>query len=290
MRYQKLDQPERNCPLQKLDGSNCASTDILQIAAKSQSFRFCSYVNPTQVVDARASAITGLNNVAGELHLHGQRVDSIPIKDALVAFYEFLKLFKKPFLLVAHNATFYATRLVLAANGHSMTEDFQLVVVGFSDTLPLLKKIYLERKGPGMFKLEKLAEDILNLKTNTRFHDALYDVEILEQLSVVAIDIASFFTTCERFIERLNNCIHNIRVAMALPYLEPLKNVISAGMLKKMASAGITYDRLKEVQKTSGKNEVVNSLSERIINKKPLVTDSKRILLALTDFLAKNVS
>lgn len=100
------------------------SSEVLQIAAKSQSFRFCSYAKPTQAVDARASAVIGLNNVAGGLYLHGQKVDSISIRDGLVAFYELFKLFEKPCLLVANNATFDATRLVLAVNGHSMSDDF----------------------------------------------------------------------------------------------------------------------------------------------------------------------
>jgi len=126
--------------------------EILQIAAKCEDRTFCVYVNPTKDINAYAFSHTGLQNIAGELFLHGKKVLSVPLKNALDAFQQFLNLFSKPCLLVAHNAGFDTTHLLRAILKHSMIADFK-IIAGFSDTLELFKKHFPKRKGEGKFKL-----------------------------------------------------------------------------------------------------------------------------------------
>lgn len=230
------------------------SAYILQIAAKCGLFKFSIYATPTKMIDPRATEVTGLKNIGGELHLRGEKVDTIPMKEALLAFLAFLKSQNKPCLLVAHKAKFDVPRLITCIRKNLLIDDFRAVVIGFSDTLPLLKKKYPERKGQGMFKLEKLAVDILNIQANEKFHDALYDVEVLELLSVAAIDNADLFSTCKRFVESVNDCLLNIRVSAALPDLQLLSKVVSNAILRKIAIADITYQRLREVYQKSGRS------------------------------------
>lgn len=62
-----------------------------------------------------------------------------------------------------------------------MIEEFQNIV-GFTDILLILNEMNPERRDPGFFKLNKLAEDFSNQTGD--FYDALYDVKILQQLSL----------------------------------------------------------------------------------------------------------
>lgn len=82
----------------------------------------------------RATAVTGLENFGGELFLHGKPVKSIELRDALLAFLEFLKLHAQKCLLVAHNASFDSSRLLFAVIKNSMIKEYRDVIAGFSDT------------------------------------------------------------------------------------------------------------------------------------------------------------
>lgn len=55
-------------------------------------------------------------------------------------------------------------------------------IAGFSDSLSLLRKVLTTRKGKDQFKLGILAKDILKIESTDKFHEALYDVQILKQL------------------------------------------------------------------------------------------------------------
>lgn len=149
------------------------NADILQIAAKFKDNSFSVYAIPTKNINPSASKVTGLHQKCGTLYLRDKEIEAITLKDALLSFQEFLNISCKPCLLVAHNAAFDTGHLIRAIIQNSMVETFKNVV-GFSDTLSILKKIYPERRGPGLFKLSKLADDLL--QQNGDFHEALYDV------------------------------------------------------------------------------------------------------------------
>lgn len=273
-----------------LETSGFAYTaDILQIAAKCGDFTFSAYASPTKKIESKASEITGLRDVAGELYLHGQKVDSTPLEYVLQSFLKYLQQLKKLCLLVAHNAAFDTPRLLLAVRNNSMVDDFGAIVVGFSDTLPLLKKIYPDRKGPGSFKLQTLAQELLHIAPEEHFHEALFDVEILEKITVSVISIDDLFSQRKDFAERLNHYASQQNASITVRCLDPLKDVVSRGMLKKIANAGITYDKLKEVQKECGKEGVIKLLSEPLSNNKPRVSKNKKILAAMIAFLAKAI-
>jgi hypothetical protein len=67
---------------------NC---DIFEITVKKTTF--ATYVNPSWQVSATATATNGLMNCNGELVYHGVKVQSAPMRLALVGFIECLGLF-----------------------------------------------------------------------------------------------------------------------------------------------------------------------------------------------------
>ncbi|KAK0160250.1 hypothetical protein PV328_007678 [Microctonus aethiopoides] len=169
-------------------------SDILQIAAQYNESKFSVYVNPIQKIAAQASEANGLTNVRGELMLNGTRVPSIPLRLALDAFRNFLTKLKHPVVLVAHNCKFDAPILMNSMKKMTMTDDFGSVVVGFADTLPLIKSV-TNRKGKGECTLTGVAS-WLQISADGA-HNAVYDVLMLVKI------IENLQLTIKQLIDRI---------------------------------------------------------------------------------------
>lgn len=244
------------------------TADILQIAAKCGDRSFTVYINPTQSIDESASEVTGLKNIAGTLFHNGNMVESIPLHHALLAFLEFINITLNPTVLVAHNASFDVPRLFQAITNCSMIENFSCTA-GYTDTLPILRKSIPTRKGERMFKLSTLANDLLNITSSGGFHEALYDVKILEQvLETLNIGKKAVLANAKCFFESL---IH--------PTLVPLIGATSKAMIKKISNASITYGMIEKEYSRKGDNGIIQLLSQGILgDKKPRVTKDRKTL------------
>lgn len=264
------------------------SADILQITAKCKEHIFCAYANPTQPIMPSATIITGLKNVAGELFLYDKKVHSIPLQEVLRAFKEWLVVFLKSCILVSHNARF-DTHLFRALKNNLMIEDFQNLVVGFADILVTLRKLYSQRKGPGMFKLSTLAQDLLQIAMTGNFTDAAYDVKILEKLAST-IPKENLIMNSKSFTESL---VHESRLQKAAVLgrsLDVLKGVISERMIKKIASVGINRAKLQDIFEENGREGVIKLLSAKQKDNKTCVTKNKKILEKILVVLDTNQS
>ncbi|XP_070170380.1 uncharacterized protein [Polyergus mexicanus] len=266
------------------------TADILQIAAKCGKHRFCKYVNPTQLIMPR-NTISGFKNVDGKLFLNNERVSSSPLQEVLCAFKRWLTVLSKPCILVAHNGLrFDFPFLFRALKKKSMIEDFKNLIVGFVDTLIILRKLYPERKGPGMFELSALAE-YLQIKLPGNIHNATHDVRILEKIASKMI-ITTKETTKKILVQNMKSftelLAHETRLQKATvlrPSLNFLEDVISKRMIKKLTNAGINRTKLQAIYKKSGKEGVVKFLSVKQKDNKPRVTKNKKILEKIIDML-----
>ncbi|XP_043288386.1 uncharacterized protein [Venturia canescens] len=81
-------------------GGFSKTADILQIAAKHESSHFSIYINPTQKIDEKASSVSGLRVVAGQLECHRKVVTSVTLLDALLQFYNFLGALQRKCILL----------------------------------------------------------------------------------------------------------------------------------------------------------------------------------------------
>ncbi|KAK0072041.1 hypothetical protein PV326_000529, partial [Microctonus aethiopoides] len=231
------------------------NANILQIAAQSEGKTFDVYVTPTQPVDAAASKITGLQNIRGRLFVHDKEVNTLSIMEALVSFSQFLSSISTQCLLVAHNARFDSSHLIHAIVTTEMVDKFSTILLGFTDTLAIFRKNLPERKGRDMFKLEQLAQDILQINS-VRFHDATYDVEILNRL-------VTTLTTKKSLIENHKSYIALVRKYITLPSLRVLQGYVNSSIIEKLATSGITYDKLVELHLRSGQRGITDLLSQR---------------------------
>ncbi|XP_043475871.1 uncharacterized protein LOC122507311 [Leptopilina heterotoma] len=208
-----------------------AKADILQIAAICNDISFSVYLNPTQEISQRASEVTGLQNVEGNLLLNGRKVQSFPLSTAMKKFFLFLADLECRCILVVHNAIFDCPRLMLAIKNAGMMDHFQLVVQGFTDTLPIVKKI-TRKTEKGANSLEGLAKS-LNITADSA-HNALFDVCILQEI-VQKLDISDdTLINCQKSWQTfLKEQISKETISAAAKKLLILRDCTTSQMRKK---------------------------------------------------------
>ncbi|CAG5090776.1 Protein of unknown function [Cotesia congregata] len=185
---------------------------------------------------------------------------------SLENFLKFLRVSPKPSILVAHNAKFDAKHL-------------KSTIKGFTDTLVLFKKQFLDRKGKGLFKLSQLTKDLLPHRKTDNFHEAMFDVEILEELDLII--------NAKGLKEVVNDIVGAREVAKITGTLDVLKNYVSDNIIKKMALAKITYDDLNKIFPEKSEAGLSHFLSEKV-NNKPRLTNRKNIIDNIVLFFQKN--
>ncbi|XP_023246840.1 uncharacterized protein LOC111643363 [Copidosoma floridanum] len=263
-------------------GGLSKSSDILQLAAKYKDYEFSVYIKPAQKISEEASGVHGLRLTDGVLQLHGKPVLTISLSEALLAFYEFLCLFKKPCILTAHNCAFDRPRLMAAFEKVFMTKHFQSIVHGFCDTLRITRRI-TGKNSKGSNKLETLAQ-LFDISCN-KAHDALQDVvmlqQVVEKLKIKNSDLYQNVCTwsdVERKIQYSKN------LPNFLKNLTALDECLSLNMRKKLVAAQITYDMVIDAFEKEKFEGLLNLFGEDE-NGFVKVTKNKQILDKLYAYL-----
>lgn len=258
--------------------------DILQVALKYNNSIFNRYANPTQSINPKSSAVHGLTSEGNDLYRRGVRVQSSPLESVLNDLLIFLRQISKPCLLVAHNCSFDSSRLLLKIKEVSLIEQFREIVVGFADTLSLFRKRFPDRKGRGSLKLTTLSEELINLPA-TDAHDAISDVILLEKLVRRFISYDDLVQSAESFDSLIESMDRDENSKIYLQSLNPLSEVVSKQMLKRMAYAAISYESiLSEYQKSE--KHAIDLLEQRVEGKAQLIK-SKKVLNSILSHLSE---
>ncbi|XP_039304358.1 uncharacterized protein LOC120357591 [Solenopsis invicta] len=265
-------------------GGFSKTADILQIAAKHETSTFSIYINSTQKIDERASQVTGLRIVAGQLQYRNNSVTSFPLSEAMQQFYKFLSGFHKKCILVAHNCKFDYPRLLAVIQKTFLIDHFKTVLHGFCDTLPIIKKC-TGLTGKGENKLEQLASN-LQIST-TDAHNAINDVIILEQiiikLGIPNQNILESTLTWNQAIEK--KAFHD-NLPNALKKLSVLSTCTSLATRKKLIAANISYDLILDSFKQHKLIGLLNLFGEDE-NGIVRVTKSRSVIQKISEFLEK---
>lgn len=170
--------------------------DILQIAAIHGTEKFSCYVTPTKPIMPKASEVTGLTCNYGQLFFHSTLVDTVSLRVAMGEFHKWLlSLREKPYI-VTHNLTFDGPRLLKAIDFSNLNYDFQEIVLGFVDSVPVIRTVTgRSGKGNETTKLTGLAE-WLKISSHGA-HDAERDVDVLQKIvhKLKIIGCFNFFET-----------------------------------------------------------------------------------------------
>ncbi|XP_034245806.1 uncharacterized protein LOC117647930 [Thrips palmi] len=152
---------------------------VMQVAAKCGRSIFNAYILPWKPISPQAAQITGFSRAGMNLFVHGVRKNTLTVHDAVDQFIRFLRSMGGNVVLVAHNAfnfdAFHLLRLVCSAG---LWDELHEVCIGFSDTLPLYRKMYPYLGNHGLARLlqEFVPDEYFPL------HNAVGDVRALDRL------------------------------------------------------------------------------------------------------------
>lgn len=166
--------------------------DIIQVSAICGDSAFNAYTLPSRAIDERATEVTGFIVSDGGLFCHGVRLHTIPLRDVLMSLIVYLRSFRCPVLLVAHNARhFDAPVLTRVLRQFSLQQEFQQVVSGFLDTLLLSRSLF---PGLNSYSQTNLVRRFLRRTYNA--HNGEEDARMLQMLfyawNISEMDICRF--------------------------------------------------------------------------------------------------
>ncbi|XP_072754393.1 DNA polymerase III PolC-type-like isoform X1 [Anoplolepis gracilipes] len=273
----------QNSPLVYFDlettGLSVKYSEICQIAARYEDQEFSAYMIPTRPISKNAADVTGLSVCAGEMFLHGEKVETIPFHVALQNFLQFLSNIGKDITLVAHNGFRFDARILIKyIRVYNLWEKFTSVVYGFTDTLLVLRAKLPSRTAAKLkFTQVDLASDLLGENVAADAHNALNDVRILQRI----VDKAE--VTRQELIDRSKSVTAMIQIIQKSALknankitMDCMKGSVSDGMIDKMAEAGITLDLLQRAYKEGNKG--IELLLSEDIGGRPRITKNKKIL------------
>lgn len=165
-----------------------------------------------------------------------------------------------------------------------MVTDFNMIA-GFSDALTAFKKKFPDRKGPQMFTLETLAKDFLEPQDSQHFHDAAYDVTILQNLVSILNCEDYLFNSMTSFADYYKSVLETNKISYNLQFLIDLQNIVSQQILKRLALHGVTYDSLLKLYESGGERGIQGLFTEKVENNKPKITTNKKIIEKMIEFL-----
>ncbi|XP_072757052.1 uncharacterized protein [Anoplolepis gracilipes] len=167
-----------------MTGLSVKYSEICQIAPKYEEQEFSAYMIPLRPVSKNAADVTGLSVCAGEMFLHGEKVETTLFHAALQNFLQFLSNISKDITLVAHNGFTFDTRfLIRDITAYNLWEEFTSVVYGFIDTLLVLKAKLPSRTAAKLkFTQVDLASNLLGENVAADAHNALNNVRIFQRI------------------------------------------------------------------------------------------------------------
>lgn len=238
--------------------------------------RFNRYVLPPSPISAKASAVTGLHVVSGQLFHHKTRLESVDISTCLKQFNIWLKAtsVSKP-LLVCHNGKVFDSIIFMRSILKNPECGLKSTVAGFVDSLHVFRDAL---PGRPSYKLQTLVKETMGMTYDA--HSALEDVMALQKL-VTHHKISDTVMLKHSFeTDFVVSSIENKdKTDDSLATLAPLASCISEYMLKKIARSGLAYHHLKLAIERGGVEGLRSILGERCENGSVRVTKNKTVVM-----------
>ena len=183
-----------------------------------------------------AAKVTGIGTGGGKVYKNGIKMPAQTLGETLSDFINWIIQFKKPVVLIAHNAMFDARVFVNACVKTNMFDTMSAVIVGFVDTLKAMRKHFPGQKS---YKQELLLKELLGYSYSA--HDALEDCQSLMKLVNYACEKANM-KLCDNVISFefiRDNILYDRKAKENLCKLKPMlkKLIISKVMADKIAGS-----------------------------------------------------
>ncbi|CAB4000413.1 exonuclease R569 [Paramuricea clavata] len=294
--------------------------ELCQLAAINQTTlaSFSQYVLPNKNIDKYASRVNNLSikTVDGKRVLSKQSnpVLALTCDEVLSRFIHYLKnsirecqkltAHKVCTVLVGHNAKRFDVPVILHNSNSNIIAKFQSLGIFFGDSLSLfeylVKESILKDRNGDSCALNQSAVYKALFDQGFDAHDALENVKALHRIlfsSPLNLSEKDLITHCQAipFDEAYQDNLYlDQRHQLAQTFNTKLHGTISKGMVEKIASSGLSFANLQSLFDKFGRNGLIGVLSNPPTNnrgsKKPRVTKSKRILLAIVQYFEQTAS
>lgn len=277
-----------------LETSGLGSTaEICQIAAKHKEKEFNAYIVPSRGITPSASAITGLQVHGGQMFLNNVQVNTMPPRLVMVKFVEFLRSFNDGVILVAHNGFRLDAPFIVRTMLHmGLLDDFSAAMKGFADTLPIFRrKLEQRKKEKKSFSQSALANDLLEAGDCVGAHNAIFDVQLLDKLiKKVCVTREEFLCHAKSVAEVVREMEQSSLKTIHKRTMERLKSEpgVSAGMIDKIAAAGIDLSILQQTYSAAGVKGIELLLGQDVRGR-PRVTKNKKVIQGILMAVKKSL-
>lgn len=219
------------------------TSHITQVAAACGDEIFSTFVMPKEQITSSASEVTGLMLNNGALYHNERKVNAISISSALESFLSFIEK-QACVILVGHNIKSFDVHVLFRAlDSCSLLDRMAHCVQRFLDSKYLFKLVH---PNLCLYRQQHLSDVLLPLTYNA--HYSVKDVLMFKRLfdTLQFCDDEHSSTTCT-FQYALSAYCYQMVVNRYTPSLQCLvdKNVLSAGMPKKVAGSGLDFECLR---------------------------------------------
>ena len=231
---------------------------------------------PKLPISSEAERITRITVDGNIMKYFGNPVPFQSIQSALESFLESIGN-DKNVILAAHNGRNFDFKVLTEAlKCTGLFDKFTCKVIGFCDTLSLLKKVCPNRSS---YKQEALVNDVLG--TTYPAHNACEDVkalrDLLLHLKVSAGDFMKHTFSSKAIFEQ------NLFVKERMRNVQSLDVLIANGVIKrtfaeKIAGSGLALPHLRAIYERKGEDGLRDTFMISNANGEPRVTKTKRLL------------
>ncbi|XP_076089070.1 uncharacterized protein LOC143059453 [Mytilus galloprovincialis] len=258
------------------------TSDIIQIAAYSQNYKFSSYIMPNRVISNGASAVTNISVIGSQMYYNLQPVPSKLQNVAFTDFNDFVKSFPVKPLLVGHNIKRYDCHVLYnSLKFHNMWNEFASNISGFLDTLELFKLLYPKRPS---YSQTALVGELLGETYSA--HNAEDDTEALYRLVQSKGDIkcnirALVFSA--NYPKEFSHQQDNLQTFTDAIF----SKAISRTLALKAARSNLRLEHFNIAVKRNGLDGLKSVLSEQTNQGIVRVTTNKKAIIKIFDFLTR---
>ena len=223
------------------------SCEIAQISVVTldEQYVLDTYVLPNGDISSYSSKVTALTKRGSSLFHQGKLVSSVPIREGLVMFSEWLSSLNEEIVLLGHNIKAFDCKHFLRHTKECDLESSFQRIVGYIDTLPLFKSLYPENT---TYSQQHLYRNIIGGEYDA--HNSLADVKALAKilnLPNVTTDVLCSFSMTSSSVEEYCSFLSEKKSNVESFHILLQEKVLSKGMIDKAASNGLKYEHLHRI-------------------------------------------
>lgn len=225
--------------------------EIVQLAAKSAAANFNEYSCPSVRFNPKAGQVNKLTCRGDKMYQAGQLLKTLPKKNLLLQFIEFLIQHQKPVLLLAHNADFDLRLLRQELTAQDLTQEFLATFVGYCDTI-----MFFKAKLPKMssYSLKAVCNQVMGEDFIFKEHDASGDVDALwkclDKVGFGNDEIVKFSISSQAYLENVELLSKKKKLSQQLAERSAGSVKLTDATIKSLVTNNLDFNNLLELSRT----------------------------------------